>query len=192
MESWQIAQPNGYRRAPLPFLDSRTASYPVRTPPSGCTAPPTRLPTRSSPPSPSSSTIHALQYLIAYWDTYRLDEEMKNDGSSAKAIKHQYQEMEMYKAQFLATLFTPAVHQTLQTDENGPQGEPHVASPTTPRKGETNWKHFAGKRWRWTFRGDGASICSRAWKNTRPSSPTSSPPTAVPTARTSSCWKPTR
>ena len=57
----------------------------------------------------------------------------------------------MYKAQFLATLFTPAMHQTMQTDENGTYRVNRIAYPYHASQGETHWKHFRGKRWKWTF-----------------------------------------
>ena len=148
MESWQIAQ---WIKALLPFLDE---------PNSLLSCPYTTFKvhgTTYKAPDPQLTSVtfeqynHAQQFLIAYWDTFRLIEEMKNNGSSVKAIKHQYKELEQYKAQFLATLFTPAVHQTLQTDENGTYRVNRIAYPYHSSQSETHWKHFSGKRWRWTF-----------------------------------------
>lgn len=148
MESWQIAQ---WIKALLPFLDE----------PNGLLSCPYTTfkvhGTTYKAPDPQLTSVtfeqynHAQQFLIAYWDTFRLIEEMKNNGSSVKAIKHQYKELEQYKAQFLATLFTPAVHQTLQTDENGTYRVNRIAYPYHSSQSETHWKHFSGKRWRWTF-----------------------------------------
>lgn len=148
MESWQIAQ---WIKALLPFLDE----------PNGLLSCPYTTfkvhGTTYKAPDPQLTSVtfeqynHAQQFLIAYWDTFRLIEEMKNNGSSVKAIKHQYKELEQYKAQFLATLFTPAVHQTLQTDENGTYKVNRIAYPYHSSQSETHWKHFSGKRWRWTF-----------------------------------------
>ena len=97
MESWQIAQ---WIKDLLPFLDE----------PGGLlTCPYTTFKVHGisfKAPDPQLTSVtfeqynHAQQYLMAYWDTCRLIEEMKNEGSSAKAVKHQYREMEMYKAQF--------------------------------------------------------------------------------------------
>lgn len=94
---------------------------------------------------------HAQQYLIAYWDTYKLIEEMKDDGASNKAVKHQYREMEQYKAQFLATLFCPEIRQTQQTDENGTYKVNRKAYVYHSSQGDENWKLFHGKRWKWVF-----------------------------------------
>ena len=148
MESWQIAQ---WIKDLLPFLDE----------PGGLlTCPYTIFKVHGisfKAPDPQLTSVtfeqynHAQQYLMAYWDTCRLIEEMKNEGSSAKAVKHQYREMEMYKAQFLATLFTPAMHQTMQTDENGTYRVNRIAYPYHASQGEIHWKHFRGKRWKWTF-----------------------------------------
>lgn len=148
MESWQIAQ---WIKALLPFLDE----------PNGLLSCPYTTfkvhGTTYKAPDPQLTSVtfeqynHAQQFLIAYWDTFRLIEEMKNNGSSVKAIKHQYKELEQYKAQFLATLFTPAVHQTLQTDENGTYRVNRIAYPYHSSQSETHWKHFSGKRWKWTF-----------------------------------------
>jgi hypothetical protein len=148
MESWQIAQ---WIKALLPFLDE----------PNGLLSCPYTTfkvhGTTYKAPDPQLTSVtfeqynHAQQFLIAYWDTFRLIEEMKNNGSSVKAIKHQYKELEQYKAQFLATLFTPAVHQTLQTDESGTYRVNRIAYPYHSSQSETHWKHFSGKRWRWTF-----------------------------------------
>ena len=148
LESWQIAQ---WIKDLLPFLDE----------PGGLLSCPYTTfkihGTTFKAPDPQLTSVsfeqynHAQQYLIAYWDTYRLIEEMKNDGSSVKAIKRQYHEMEMYKAQFLATLFTPAVHQTVQTDENGTYKVNRIAYPYHASQGETHWKKFYGKKWEWVF-----------------------------------------
>ena len=148
VESWQIAQ---WIKDLLPFLDE----------PNGLlSCPYTTFKVRGTTfkaPDPQLTSVtfeqysHAQQYLIAYWDTFKLIEEMKDDGSSLRAIRRQYREMEQYKAQFLATLFTPAVHQTVQTDENGTYSINRIAYPYHASQGETYWKRFHGKRWQWVF-----------------------------------------
>lgn len=148
MENWQVAQ---WIKALLGFLDEPGGLLEcpygiIRVRGKAFKAPDAQL---------SSVTFeqynHAQQYLIAYWDTRKLIDEMKNDGSSIKALKHQYKEMEMYKAQFLATMFCPAVKQTEQTDENGTYQVNRTVYIYHASQADTYWKLFRGKRWKYVF-----------------------------------------
>ena len=148
MESWQVAQwitdllpflgePGGRLEAPYEYFRIGARLY---------KAPDSQL---------TSVTFeqynHAQQYLVAYWDTRKAAEEMKNQGGSRKAIKNLYKESDRYKAMFLATLIVPPVRQTQHVDENGTYRVNRTAYIYHSSYSEKNWKKFTGKRWHYVF-----------------------------------------
>ena len=148
MESWQIAQ---WIKSLLAFLDEPNTLL-------SCPYTIFKIKGKTfKAPDPQLTSItfeqysHAQQYLIAYWDTYRMIEEMKDNGSSVRAIKRQYRELELYKGHFLATMFNAAVRQCTQTDENGTYEVDRMAFPYHASQGDVYWKLFSGKKWRWVF-----------------------------------------
>lgn len=148
MESWQVAQwikdllgfldePSTRLEAPYDFFRIGTQKW-------------------KSPDSQLTSLTfeqynHAQQYLVAYWDTRQAAEELKKDGGTRKAVKHLYQEAEMYRAQFLATLIVPPVRQTEHVDENGTYRVDRTAYIYHSSYGDKNWKRFTGRRWQYVF-----------------------------------------
>lgn len=148
MESWQVAQwiqellgfldePNGRLEAPYDFF--RIGGRRWKAPDSQLTS------------VTFEQYNHAQQYLVAYWDTRQAAEEMLKDGGTRKGVKHLFQESEMYRAMFLATLIVPPVKQTEHVDENGTYRVNRTAYIYHSSYGERHWKRFRGGRWQWVF-----------------------------------------